>query len=594
MKKQQLSAISYVNASLSFIFGVSVFVFFGYFYTYHLAYQEQYQMFLFTSDYMAETTHRVGGLSEYLSRFLTQFYYTPLHGALIIATLLTLMQRQLLSAALHLAGREKNGWASLTFVPSIFYWILLCDENYMLTGVISVIMALSAFLWSRSVRQARVRAACSLIMIPLLYALAGGAVVVFGILFIIAEAVKGGLSIRQRCLTAAGNALLLALSPLSAQYFFPQYPLAKLLTGADYYRYQSVFPFSLLLLWLIIPAIVAGFRLLPAVKKGWRLWLPAGMQGVLLVFLAVLGVSGAADWKKEEVMRYDYYVRQGNWEHIISMADREAPASPLSVAFLNLALCRQGLMPDRMFHYFQNGAEGLLPSFVRDFSIPLMAGEVYYHLGFINTAQRLAFEAMEAIPDFQRSARSIKRLAETSLINGDYEVSRKYLRILLHTLYYSEWAAETLSCLHDEERIEANPEWAGLRKYRTKTDFLFSEKEKDMMLGLLLGQDPSNRPAYEYLMAYCLLTKDMERFSLYYPLGRDIHYRTIPKSYQEALIYIWGLTNNTTAGVPYAVSDEVKRQVEDYRRIYVSYPAAEQMLKSRFSGTYWYYLHYRK
>ncbi|KAA6305365.1 hypothetical protein EZS27_042983, partial [termite gut metagenome] len=41
----------------------------------------------------------------------------------------------------------------------------------------------------------------------------------------------------------------------------------------------------------------------------------------------------------------------------------------------------------------------------------------------INTAQSFAFEAMEVIPDYQKSVRCIKRLAETNLINSQYEVA---------------------------------------------------------------------------------------------------------------------------------------------------------------------------
>jgi hypothetical protein len=39
----------------------------------------------------------------------------------------------------------------------------------------------------------------------------------------------------------------------------------------------------------------------------------------------------------------------------------------------------------------------------------------------INDAQRIAFEAMEAIPKFRQSGRCLKRLAETNLINGPFE-----------------------------------------------------------------------------------------------------------------------------------------------------------------------------
>ncbi|MDR1555782.1 MAG: DUF6057 family protein [Tannerellaceae bacterium] len=593
--KNQLS-VTYLNGLLSLVFGLSVFLFFGYFYSCHLLYQEQYQMFLFTSAYMMETIYRPGGLAEYIARFLTQFYYVPWHGALIIAFLLTLMQRQIRAVVRHTGGR-KAVWEPLSFLPPLFYWVLLCDENYMLTGVVSLAGVLLAFQGGLLIRTAPFRLAYRLLLIPVLYVLTGGTALVFALLCIVSELGKGESGTGRRFFFMAGAALLLLLlTPLSASYVFTQYPLAKLWTGANYYRFPTLFPFPLLLLWLSVPGLAVLFKYLPAGGMGrmrsalvHTLW-----QLAALVFVTVWGLSRTADWEKEEVMRYDYCVRSGQWERLIRLADEKAPGSPLSVSFLNLALCKQGLLPDRMFHYFQNGPEGLLPSFVRDFSLPMMAGELYYHLGFINTAQRFTFEAIEAIPDFQRSSRGIRRLAETNLLNGDYEVARKYLHLLQQTLYYRQWATETLACLSDEKQIEARPDWARLRKYRTKTDFFFSEGEKDMMLGILLQQDLSNRPAYEYLMAYCLLTKDLEHFYQYYPLGENIPYQTLPVSYQEALVYLWGLSNRTMDHIPYPVSNEVKQRVQEYRRIYVGYTHAEPMLRKQFSDTYWYYFHFRK
>jgi hypothetical protein len=567
---------------------MSVCAFFGCFYRYHLVYQEQYQLFLFTSEYMMETTHRPGGLAEYVARFLTQFYYHPWLGALLIACLLTLMQRQILSITRLMGGGQPGSLAlALSFAPSLFYWVLLCDEHYMLTGVVALLLVLPAFRVGLSVRPMPLRIAYWLLMLPMLYCLAGGAAVVFGLLCLVEEGRREELSVRGRLFFSLACVVLALLTPLVARQFFVQYPLAKLWTGANYYRFPTIFPFTLLLLWLLIPAVVVAGRRIAA-RTGWQV-----VAFALPVMLALYGITQTADWKKEEVMRYDYCVRTRQWGEIVRLADLTPPASPLSVAFLNLALCKQGLMAERMFHYFQNGPEGLLPSFMRDFSSPMMAGEVYYHLGFINAAQRFAFEAMEAIPDTQKSARAIKRLAETNLLNGHHEVAKKYIHLLQHTLYHRRWANEALACLTDEKRMEAHTEWTELRKYRTQTDFLFSEQEKDMMLGILLQQAPDNRFAYEYLMAYCLLTKDLEHFYQYYPLGK-IGYRTTPKSYQEALIYIWGLMNPTTANIPYPVSEEVKRRTLEYRNIYVNRPNAEPFLRKQFADTYWYYFHFRK
>jgi hypothetical protein len=135
-------------------------------------------------------------------------------------------------------------------------------------------------------------------------------------------------------------------------------------------------------------------------------------------------------------------------------------------------------------------------------------------------------------------------LAETNLINGQYEVAKKYLSILKQTLFYKKWAEETATYLYKEEQINAHPEWGKLRQFRPKKDFLFSEQEKDQVLGILYQNNTGNRMAYEYLLAYTLLKKDLQHFYEYYTvLENKKQHEALPKSYQEALAFIQGRVN---------------------------------------------------
>ena len=294
-------------------------------------------------------------------------------------------------------------------------------------------------------------------------------------------------------------------------------------------------------------------------------------------------------------MAYDYNVRFQNWNKVISMANHKDPNEPMSVTCLNLALSKTGTMGDCMFRYYQNGPEGLLPSFQRDFTLPFVSGEVYYHLGFLNTAMQYAFEAMEAIPDYKKSSRAVKRIAEVNLLNGEYKVASKYLYILQHTLFYSQWATGTLACIGHDKKINQNPEWANLKKYRFTDDFLFSEQEKDQMLGLLFIHDTSNRMAYEYLMAYTLLTKDMTHFVQYFTLGKNLGYKEIPAHYQEALVFATANANMSGEQAPLLhINAAVKQNFLKYEEIYSSKLNVEGQLLTGFSQTYWYYFHFRK
>jgi hypothetical protein len=562
-----------------------VFIFYGLFYRYHLGYQENFGLFLFTSEYAVETLSSPGGLAEYCSRFLTQFCFVPLVGAAVVALLLAVIHIQTVAISRKITLRR--GIMPLALAPSLCCVALLCDEQYLLTGITSLIIVLAAVQLYLKIRAKSLRIIYLPLMAVALYALTGVAAVVMLIICIGVEMRRQAFRVREIWLLVGISVLIFSAFPFVAKHFFwQQYSLAKLFAGANYYRFTAVFPYPIILLWLLAAAS-------PFIEFRPKRTL-ALVSCLVLAGITAFGVVGFADFKKEEVMRYDCLARHRQWDAIIRAADRHSPSSPLSVALLNLALAKSNRLGDSMFRYYQNGVEGLMPTFVRDFTVPMVAGEIYYHTGFVNTAQRYAFEAMEAIPDFQKSGRALQRLAETNIINGEYAVAQKYLRILRQTLFYRSWAEDAMACLLDEKLLASHQEWMDLRRMRTRTDFLFSEGEKSQMLGLLLQQDMHNRMAYEYLMAYCLLTKDLNHFRAYLSLGNELNYMALPVHFQEALVYLWGLSNTSLANIPYPISPDVMSRVNSYAAIYTSNPDAEKLLARDFSGSYWYYLHFRK
>ena len=76
----------------SLLFFVAVILFFGLAYPHHLHYQEQYQLFLFDSNYVWDIVRHPGGVADLLGRFCTQFFLFAWVGAAIIAVLLSAVQ----------------------------------------------------------------------------------------------------------------------------------------------------------------------------------------------------------------------------------------------------------------------------------------------------------------------------------------------------------------------------------------------------------------------------------------------------------------------------------------------------------------------
>jgi len=204
----------------------------------------------------------------------------------------------------------------------------------------------------------------------------------------------------------------------------------------------------------------------------------------------------------------------------------------------------------------------------------------------VNTAQRLAFEAMEAIPNYNKSARVMKRLAETNLINGQYQVARKYLLMLEKTIFYRPWAQRTLAMLGDENTINAHPLYGTMRQYRLQEDFLFSDRELDKICGRLFMHNQQNRMAVQYLLLLPLLDRDVPRFMSYVQLVQNkIQYN--PRAAQEAIAFAFmQQRRQPPRGL---VSQLVLQQMNEFARVYGS-GGKDALGLERFRNTVWYYL----
>ena len=285
-------------------------------------------------------------------------------------------------------------------------------------------------------------------------------------------------------------------------------------------------------------------------------------------------------------MEYDYLIRRQQWDAIIAKAEKQQPDMPMSVCATNLALGMKNQLGNRAFRFYQHGTEGLLPKFERDFTSALLTGEVYYHLGLVNTAQRHAFEAMEAIPNYNKSGRIVKRLAETNLINGQYKVAEKYLRMLEKTVFYRTWAKDKLQLIAHEEQIDKHPLYGRMRQFRLQEDFLFSDTELDKIFGQLFLHNPKNQLAIQYLLIHPLLNKDIDSFMRYLiAVQEKVKYN--PTVCQEGIIFAYTQRQQT---VPEGfVNPTIQQSFKRFAQVYSQGGQNSPQLEA-FKGTLWYYL----
>ena len=437
------------------LFGVAVLHFFGLAYPHHLHYQEQYQLFLFDWDYVWDIVKLPGGVADLFGRFCTQFFLFAWVGALIIALLLSLVQLLTLRLANY-------GWLyGLSFVPSFLLWLFLLDENALLGGIWAVLLTQLFFCGLLRVPNGWVRHILIFVAFLILYWIAFG--------------------------------------------------------GSHYYRIPHTFPTLFYAAWfsaIVIPLVIY------VIPKSWGQVHKPRQQHILhsSLFMLTFIVFGTLVWKNtnfkaEKVMQYDFMACHQQWNRILATVNAEKPNNQIGVTVQNLALAMHGMLAEHLFDYNQNGIAGLLPDVQSDATSPIPTAEAFYQLGMVYVAQRTVFEAQEAILDFQKSARCYKRLAQTNLIIGSYEVARKYLMALQKTLFYRDFANETLPLLGNEEAIAKHPEYGRLRQCAYGEDFYFSDHTTPEMLESLFFSNTDNRLALEYLKAYYILTEDREGYT---------------------------------------------------------------------------------
>lgn len=580
---------------LSLLFGVAVVIFWAVPFVGGLCFQEQYQMFLFDTGYFLERIVLPGGLADYISEFLVQFYYMPVLGGAIIALLLMGIQAAVWGLMKQYGARHDFPGYLLSFLPSIALWCAMGDQNVLLSFVVALFGALVIGWIHNRFHNRLVKVVFELVSTALVYWFLGPVVFLYAALMIgdtLKNAKQKGNVFSGIGYSAGILILTIAWILLTTQTL--QYPLYRIFAGLNYYRYPgavSPLPFVVMVWAVVIPFL----GMIPCHRKSLQKLQQSKVVIVLSYVLVIVaswfGIKASFDEMTYDLIDYDFLVRTEQWDKIIEKAEKKSATTPLSVSCVNLALSQKGMLADRLFEFYQNGGEGLFPTFTRDMISPVSTAEIFFRLGMVNDAERYMFEAQEAIPNYRKSARLTRRIIECEIINGNYQVAAKLLRRLQKTLFYSNWANQTMALLGNEKAINRHPIYGKLRKYREKKqDFLFSDREMDQMLGLLFLNDNHNRMAYEYLMCYELLQRDMEKFMQYYPLGRFVGYDHIPRTFQEILIGNWMKTHSDPRTIPYSVDAQNVNNTLNFIQLYMQNPKDPQLCQQPYVSNAWHYV----
>ena len=192
----------------------------------------------------------------------------------------------------------------------------------------------------------------------------------------------------------------------------------------------------------------------------------------IILLPVVYWLAGPADyyWEEEhqstlEEMKYDLKVRQKDWKGIVALYREQPSHSPAIQHAEQLAEYYLGIISEQKLYNKELFSNQSLKSEVSSF----IMDEVYFHLGLVNMSQRATFEAMESIPNHNKSGRALKRLAETSIITRQYALAQKYLDVLEESIFYRKWAIKMRPLAENPELIQQYPHYQRLQEAYDKT-----------------------------------------------------------------------------------------------------------------------------
>ena len=356
-----------------------------------------------------------------------------------------------------------------------------------------------------------------------------------------------------------------------------------------------------ILLFFIVPLLV-GFTAKFKAKS-----LICGVAfPIATVVIAFLLIPKSFSTTANEIVEYDYLVRHSKWDTIIEKATEKPSRHPIALISLNLALANKGLLDSDLMKYPQNGYKGLLEDTGRNGVAAFPTLMAYLQIGLPEVTFRGAFEFQESLPSYRKSGRCMKMLATAAEADNNPGLAEKYRRFSDKTLFYrADDESGHIETSADMDRgqgsgrvgnyseLKLGPDSAGVLPNDSAvglSDQMFYFADTADWLAQISRKQPANKIARQYLVAWLLLTCDMDRLEALIPLISTFYEGgAAPRVVQEAAAYIALKNNIDYHSMPISISDEVMNGMIDFRAA-VSSGLPANMLIQRFPESYWTYL----
>ena len=447
-----------LGVALPVVWAAACFVFFQWFYRYHLFFNEQNHLFVYTPSQFIGYFTRPAWLACLTGDFLTQFFYYAYAGpaVLTLALMATALLMRWAARRLGLASFTATGLALLlATVEAVTFF----DAGHDLSSLVALALGIAAFIASAAVWNHNHW------WPAIFYPLAAAA---------------------TYWMAGYGVWVLMALW------------VADVICHKHKNRYY-------LMAWMLAFAVTA-FEVWVATEK-CCLHLNDAMS------YPGVGKLSKPDFDLEADLEADNNYYFGRHDRIVATVQATDHPTPLQTLFYNLVMAQQGRLPDVLLS-IQPTELGTLYT-VEPTTPKLIINtmpELYWAVGDMMYAERAALLASTFAPH-NHNARMIKRMAEVNLVTADTLAATKYLNLLNNTLAYRRWAvAHHPATMTRAVRQEIDAK----RRFVNVQDTLRIGDHARTILRELVRSNPDNIVALDYLLCTDLQIADLPSFKADY------------------------------------------------------------------------------
>lgn len=624
-KKREISISPRIIKLMPFIYGALFCIISWIFLTYsngdYLYAVQERSLFLDTSQFFEERTSVPGGFLEWVGCFLTQLFYYPWLGALVLVLLWGII-----IALSFRAFKIPAKCAVLTIIPpalllcsvvDLGYWMYYIKlPGYWFTGTVGfTVTVLATAGYTLLKTKTAAREAVLLLWTCLAYPLFGWYALLATVYMLIIDLTEKDLDTSRKAVRSVVAVLSIILVPIASYYLL--YSGTRM---AD--MWKAVFPIfessrvistslSLPFVFMaLLPAIYLALSRLLQTKGGCR---PiCGKSGTLRFAVAQLAVIAVA----VAVVRggwYDNYnfhsehrmyklADEQKWEDVlVEMAANPGTPTRQMVMCKNIALMKVGRCGNEMFRYSNEGEPPYVFDSLRVKMVETAAPMIYYNYGRCNFCYRWCIENSV---EYGFNVNGLKYLIRSSILSGEYKVAEKYINMLKHTTFHKEWAEHFEQFVRNPKLIAQNEEFKLILPLRKFKDVLDGDEGLcEMYLLNYFSNSQNPEPMFqEQTLVYALVSKDIDRFWKRFFQYATLHIKEpMPIHYQEAA-FLYGNLEKTVdiSKMPFD-RDRILGRFANFQRASQMYAregmSVEQMgeaMRPEFGDTFWWFYFFCK